>query len=365
MIQFPFTAIVGMEQAKRSLLYHAIDLRIGGALFLGHRGCAKSTLVRAFAEILQALSGDGARFVEVPLGTGEDRLLGSINAESLVEQGRWRSQAGLIEQANGGVLYIDEVNLLPDALADLILDSAASGQYRLERDGLTRLVESHYILIGTMNPEEGDLRPQLSDRFAHGVRISDEFSAEQRMQIVERRMTFDDEPERFAATYAGSTEELKRRLAHARTILKLVQISAAHRQAVAVKAKELKLEGVRAELAVIRTARCAAAWANRAAIEPQDIEEAWHLCLGHRQPEPPGASPEPPAAARRQPEPGRAPEPHRTPEGPSAAHPDARELSPTRITPHAQLQRWLERSPLQPAAQIKAARSGRSAPGMV
>jgi Mg-chelatase subunit ChlI len=146
MIQFPFAAIVGLEQAKRSLIYHAIDPRIGGTLFLGHRGCAKSTLVRAFAEILQSTSNGTVPFVEVPLGSTEDRLLGSVNAEALVEHSKWQGRAGLIEEANGGLLYIDEINLLPDHLADFILDSAASGRYRMERDGITRIVGNRYIL---------------------------------------------------------------------------------------------------------------------------------------------------------------------------------------------------------------------------
>ena len=176
MKQFPFSAIVGMEDAKRSLIYHAIDSRIGGTLLLGHRGCAKTTLVRAFAELLQATSTEPIPFVELPLGATEDRLLGSVSAEALVEQKKWETRIGLIEEANGGVLYVDEINLLPDNLADQLLDSAASGKHHLERDGITRLAESQYILIGTMNPEEGDLRPQLSDRFAHGIVIQDDFT---------------------------------------------------------------------------------------------------------------------------------------------------------------------------------------------
>ena len=155
MKQFPFSAVVGMEDAKRSLIYHAIDPRIGGSLLLGHRGCAKSTLVRAFAELLQAASSEPIPFVELPLGATEDRLLGSVNAEALVERSKWETRTGLIEEANGGVLYVDEINLLPDNLADQILDSAASGKHHLERDGITRRIESRYILIGTMNPEEG------------------------------------------------------------------------------------------------------------------------------------------------------------------------------------------------------------------
>jgi magnesium chelatase subunit I len=285
MIQFPFTAIVGLEHAKRSLIYHAIDPRIGGTLFLGHRGCAKSTLVRAFADVLQSTSNGTAPFVEVPLGTTEDRLLGSVNAETLMEHSRWQGRAGLIEEANGGLLYIDEINLLPDHLADFILDSAASGRYRMERDGITRIVEDRYILVGTMNPEEGDLRPQLSDRFAHGVRIQDAFTSEERMEIVRRRIQFDDNPEEFVAIFGTATEELKSRVALARTRLKDVGISQEHRLAVAARGEMLRLEGIRAELAVVRTARCAAAWHQRSEVEQSDIEEAWELCLGHRRPE--------------------------------------------------------------------------------
>ena len=290
MIQFPFTAIVGMEKAKKSLIYHAIDPRIGGTLFLGHRGCAKSTLVRAFAEILQSTSDESVPFVEVPLGTTEDRLLGSVNAETLVEQSKWQGRTGLIEEANGGVLYIDEINLLPDHLADFILDSAASGRYRMERDGITRIVESRYILVGTMNPEEGDLRPQLSDRFAHGVRVQDDFVPVERMEIVQRRIQFDDDPESFVAAYTSPTSDLKTRVMVARKKLKEVHISHGQRMAVAAKGERLKLEGIRAELAVVRTARCAAAWDNRAIAEDRDVEEAWDLCLGYRQPERPSTS---------------------------------------------------------------------------
>ena len=138
---FPFTAIVGLELVKRSLIYHAIDPRLGGLLLMGHRGCAKSTLARAFREILPAPEKvKKAPFVEVPLGTTEDRLLGSIDASSLLENGEWSAQTGLIEQADLGVLYIDEVNLLPDHLVDSILDSAVSGQHRIERDGLSKIV---------------------------------------------------------------------------------------------------------------------------------------------------------------------------------------------------------------------------------
>ncbi len=282
MSSFPFTAIVGMDDAKKSLIYHAIDPRIGGTLLLGHRGCAKSTLVRSFAEILRAVSAKTAPFVEVPLGTTEDRLLGSVNAEALVENRKWSGRIGLIEEAHGGVLYIDEINLLPDHLADYILDSAASGQYRMERDGIARSVESRYILVGTMNPDEGDLRPQLSDRFAHGVLIRDDFKHEQRIEIVKRRIAFDDDPEGFIAGFAPSMSELANRVALARRRISEVFVSDDQRMAVAAAGRELKLEGLRAELAVVRTARCAAALDDRCSVEERDLQEAWRLSLGHR-----------------------------------------------------------------------------------
>ena len=282
MTQFPFAAIVGMEDAKMSLIFHAIDPRIGGTLLVGHRGCAKSTLARAFAEVLRLAADQPAPFVEVPLGTTEDRLLGSVDAQSLVEKQLWSGRSGLIEEAHGGVLYIDEINLLPDHLADLILDSASSNQYRMERDGITRVVECRYILIGTMNPEEGDLRPQLSDRFAHGVPIQDDFRPEERMEIVRLRIEYDDQPGAFVEAYRESTSALTNGICAARHMLPAVSISDELRMAVAAKGRVFKLEGLRAELAVVRTARCAAAWAKRLAVEECDLDVAWRLCLGHR-----------------------------------------------------------------------------------
>jgi magnesium chelatase subunit I len=350
MIQFPFTAIVGMEQAKKSLIYHAIDPRIGGTLLLGHRGCAKSTLVRAFAEILQSTSHNHLPFVEVPLGTTEDRLLGSVNAETLVEQSKWQGRTGLIEDANGGVLYIDEINLLPDHLADFILDSAASGRYRMERDGITRIVESRYILVGTMNPEEGDLRPQLSDRFAHGVRVQDDFMPAERMIIVQRRIQFDDDPESFVAAYASSTSDLKHRVTLARKRLKEVHISHGHRMAVAARGEMLKLEGIRAELAVVRTARCAAAWDNRAGVEDRDVEEAWDLCLGYREPDrliPRTPSPTPPATQSGKPSGAMV---ARTSSAPLDSHPHPEKISPPQAVSYSDLQDWWRRPSYRPLA---------------
>jgi Mg-chelatase subunit ChlI len=340
MISFPFTAIVGMEDAKKSLIYHAIDPRIGGTLLLGHRGCAKSTLARSFAEILRLVSTETAPFVEVPLGTTEDRLLGSVNAEILVENRKWLGRIGLIEEAHGGVLYIDEINLLPDHLADYILDSAASGRYRMERDGFTRSVESRYILVGTMNPDEGDLRPQLSDRFAHGVLIRDDFQQEQRVEIVQRRIAFDDDPEKFVAEFTPSMSELANHVALARRRITGVFVSDDQRLAVAATGRELKLEGLRAELAVIRTARCAAAFDDRLSVGERDLQEAWRLCLGHRQTEQSGGPKPPPSAPAMRP-PLFGNRSTETSRAPLESRPDPKVLGLFRPDSHFQFLHWV------------------------
>ncbi len=281
---FPFTAIVGMELVKRSLLYHAIDTKLDGLLLMGQRGCAKSTLARSFREILPPISDvQEAPFVEVPLGTTEDRLLGAIDPSRLLSDGKWTIQTGLIQQANKGVLYIDEVNLLPDHLVDSILDSASSGQHRIERDGLSKNVSARYILVGSMNPEEGDLRPQLTDRFVHGVLVKDDFSVEERREIVRMRMNFDDDPSSFVEEHQEKLEIMRDQILQARKHLKNVKITEHLRTEVAEKAVSLNLEGIRAELGIIRTARCAAALRRDVQISEDDLEEAWILCLGHRQ----------------------------------------------------------------------------------
>lgn len=297
---YPFTAVVGMERAKRSLLLHAVDPRIGGTLLLGHRGCAKSTLVRGFAALLPKSGGTLAPFVDVPLGVTEDRLLGSVNGESLVRTGAWIPQPGLLESADGGVLYVDEINLLPDAVSDLLLDSAAFGMHHQQRDGLSQKIKSRFIFIGTMNPEEGDLRPQLSDRFSHGVQIADVFSAEERVEIGRRRLAFEDDPEAFLRAWNVQTAELCSHLEAARALLPVVQFPETLRLELAQKSQQQGLEGMRAELAVLRTARAAAALGGRDLVTTQDMDEAWTLCLGHRVNSSTPQTPAPPAPTRPQ-----------------------------------------------------------------
>jgi Mg-chelatase subunit ChlI len=291
---FPFVAVVGLTLAKRSLIYHALDPRLGGILLQGHRGCAKSTLARAFTDLLQNRSENTVPFVEVPLGTTEDRLLGSVNAGDLVEQGKWQLQQGLMAQADGGVLYIDEVNLLPDHLTDSLLDAAVSGKQQIERDGMSANLKARFILVGSMNPEEGQLRPQLQDRFAHKLMVKDNFEILERMDIVRRRMEFEDNPEQFVEYWRTETEEILTKLQKAKDLLSHVEIPDTLRIQIAEKAKELKLEGLRTELAVLRTGRCAAAWGGRRTLTEGHIQEAWELCLeqSSSQITPPSPSPE-------------------------------------------------------------------------
>ena len=345
-----------MEDAKRSLIYHAIDPKIGGSLLLGHRGCAKTTLVRAFAGVFQATSTQRVPFVELPLGVTEDRLLGSVSAEALVERNRWETRIGLIEEANGGVLYVDEINLLPDHLADHVLDSAASGKHHIERDGITRQTESRYILIGTMNPDEGDLRPQLSDRFAHGIVVQDQFTPEQRMEVVRRRIQFDDDPDGFIEMYGASLNELTKRLNNARTLVKRVGVSDEQRLEIANEARSLQLEGLRAELAVLRTARCAAAWENRLAIEKRDLDEAWRMCLGHRQfkNHSPTSAPSPPPSVRKF-SPAAM---QRTSVAPINSLPNPRELTEPKMSPHQPLRDWVNGVVDRPQSDELKIRSG-------
>ena len=338
---FPFTAIVGLDQARRSLIYHAIDPRIGGVLLSGHRGCAKSTLARAFAEVLPSETGEPAPFVEVPLGATEDRLLGSVDPESLVSQGKWVERRGLIEEADGGVLYIDEVNLLPDALADYMLDSAATGEYHLEREGTRRHVRSRYILIGTMNPEEGDLRPQLADRFAHTVSIETDFSAEERVEIVQRRLQFEDDPEGFARSYAASLRSLKERLVQARRQLPQVVLTYEQKLQIAQWAEAYGIEGLRRELAMIRTACCVAVWQGRSEVAETDIKEAWALCVGEL-PDNEGSSDAGQNASSNGPE-NRGYGTESTSGAPQRARHDPRELDPVKPEVSENLYSWLNR----------------------
>src|ERR1700712_792636 len=212
-VPYPLSAIVGQEDLVEALMVCAVAPVVGGVLGRGERGTAKSTAVRALAPML----GAGAPLVELPLGATIDRLVGTLDLKAALG-GEPKREEGLLGRANGGVLYVDEVNLLPDHLVDALLDAAASGEVTVERDGVSVVQEARFLLVGTMNPEEGELRPQLLDRFGLGVEISGPREPAVRAEIVRRRMRFDANPAAFAQEYAGDEAALATRIAAAREL---------------------------------------------------------------------------------------------------------------------------------------------------
>jgi len=280
--RFPFVAIVGLALAKRSLIYHTLDPRLGGILLQGHRGCAKSTLARAFTDLLQTSSQDTVPFVEVPLGTTEDRLLGSVNAGNLVEQGQWQLQQGLMAQADGGVLYIDEVNLLPDHLTDSLLDAAVSGKQQVERDGLSANLKTRFILVGSMNPEEGELRPQLLDRFGLSVDVTSPTNIDDRVSIIERRDEFEQNKKQFVKRWASEDAKIKIRILSARKKLTAIKSDKKILRDCADLCVSLGTDGLRGELSLIRASRALAAYEGAKSVERMHLKEISILALAHR-----------------------------------------------------------------------------------
>jgi len=273
---YPFSAVVGQEPLKLALLLCAIDPALGGVLVRGPRGVAKTTLARALSAFV-----DGP-FVELPLGATEERLTGSIQLESALREGRVVLAQGLLARAHRGVLYVDEVNLLPDGLVDLLLDAAASGVNVVERDGVSDRHAARFVLVGTMNPEEGELRPQLTDRFGLAVNAAAEIVPSERARIVSLRLEHDHDPVAFAARYAGEERVLADRCARARTQLATIPLDAAALEQVSERCYHAGVEGVRADLAMLRASRAHAAWHGRAAITTADIDAVAELALQHR-----------------------------------------------------------------------------------
>ncbi|MBM4415603.1 MAG: magnesium chelatase, partial [Chloroflexi bacterium] len=306
--QYPFSAIVAQPDLQTALLVNAIEPRIGGVLIQGERGTAKSTAARGLAALLPPARtyagstfncgpGDEAfevcdasaelvdarpRFVELPIGTSEDRVTGTLDLERTLRSGELHFAPGLLAAAHRGVLYIDEVNLLPDHLVDLLLDVAASGVHHVEREGISVRHPSRFLLIGTMNPEEGELRPQFLDRFGLCVSVAAPVDAALRAEIVRRRVAFEHDPERFAERWAADDASLARRLVDAKERVGAVVVPEPMLELVTALCVEARADGLRPDITVYRTATTLAALDARNEVEADDVYRAALLALPHR-----------------------------------------------------------------------------------
>ncbi|MDO9436587.1 ATP-binding protein [Hydrogenophaga sp.] len=294
---FPFTALVGYADLQRALLLAAIDPGMGGVLISGPRGTAKSTSARALAALLPQ-----APFVTLPLAASLEQLVGTLNLEDVLRDGAVRLAPGLVARAHGGVLYVDEVNLLPDALVDALLDVAASGVNTVERDGISRQHAARFVLVGTMNPEEGELRPQLLDRFGLSVALANPGDAAQRQAIVRARLAFDADPQALLAEHSAAQAQLIDRLAAARSALAGLPWSDAVVQHAAQLALAAGVDGIRADLVMLRAARALVALEGRDTVGVHDVDAVAELALAHRRSEhasPPQAPAQSPAQTPR------------------------------------------------------------------
>ena len=275
---FPFSAIVGQEAMKTALILNAVDPLIGGVLIRGQKGTGKTTAVRSLPAVLPAETP----LVELPLNATEDRIVGTLQIEAALTSGEKRFEPGLLAAANGGILYIDEVNLLEDHLVDLLLDAAATGFNRVEREGISYVHASRFILIGTMNPEEGELRPQFLDRFGLSVSVSGLVGARERLEIVKRRMAFERQSESFISEWEDADRALSRQIETARIRLKTMEPSEDILKLIVGIASEAGSAGHRAEITMLKAAAALAAFVEADGIRPDHVREAAHLVLPHR-----------------------------------------------------------------------------------
>ena len=306
---FPFSAIVGQEQMKRSMILTAIDPTIGGVLVFGDRGTGKSTAVRALAALLPEISViDGCPVnsefakdvpdwaqnvskkrvkrqtpvVDLPLGVSEDRVTGALDIERALTKGVKTFQPGLLARANRGYLYIDEVNLLEDHIVDLLLDVAQSGENLVEREGLSVRHAAKFVLVGSGNPEEGELRPQLLDRFGLSVEVTSPTDIEERVRVIERRDAFERNPKRFIEKWTTEEAALQERILAARSALKSVKSPKKILRDCADLCISLGADGLRGELTLLRTSRALAAYEGATALERSHISSIAPLALSHR-----------------------------------------------------------------------------------
>jgi magnesium chelatase subunit D len=288
---YPLSAIVGHDRLRLALLLCALRPEIGGVLIRGEKGTAKSTAVRALAAVLTE-ADPGAKLVELPIGATEDRVVGSLDLQKVLRDGEHAFSPGLLSRAHGGVLYVDEVNLLPDHLVDILLDTAAMGRVHIERDGVSHSHESRFMLVGTMNPEEGELRPQLLDRFGLAVDVRASREVTVRSEVIRRRLDYESDPAGFAARYADADSDLAIRISAARALVDEVELPDRELNRIAALCAAFDVDGMRADLVIARTAVAHAAWrgaetrareaAGRITVGEDDIRVAAELALPHR-----------------------------------------------------------------------------------
>lgn len=313
---FPFTAIVGQEEMKLALLLNVIDPKIGGVMIMGDRGTGKSTTIRALTDVLpeievvaddpfnsdphdSGLMSDWVKqqieqniqlptakkkvtMVDLPLGATEDRVCGTIDIEKALSEGVKAFEPGLLAKANRGILYVDEVNLLDDHLVDVLLDSAASGWNTVEREGISIRHPARFVLVGSGNPEEGELRPQLLDRFGMHAEIRTVKEPTLRVQIVEQRSAFDQDPHVFLEEYRAQEEELQQRIVNAQNLLKSVNLDYDLRIKISQVCSELDVDGLRGDIVTNRAAKALAALEGRTDVTVDDIRRVIVLALRHR-----------------------------------------------------------------------------------
>ncbi|MER5718161.1 putative cobaltochelatase [Streptomyces sp. NPDC002132] len=308
---FPFTAVVGQDDLRLALLLNAVSPAVGGVLVRGEKGTAKSTAVRALSALLPEVAvvpgcrfscdpaapdpgcPDGpheaaagatrpARMVELPVGASEDRLVGALDIERALAEGVKAFEPGLLADAHRGILYVDEVNLLHDHLVDLLLDAAAMGASYVEREGVSVRHAARFLLVGTMNPEEGELRPQLLDRFGLTVEVAASREPEQRVEVVRRRLAYDDDPAGFAAGWAREEADVRARVVAARELLPHVRLGDGALLRIAATCAAFEVDGMRADIVMARTATALAAWAGRTDVLAEDVRQAALLALPHR-----------------------------------------------------------------------------------